>query len=135
MKISDINNPDFARQILSMSIANGTELEFTNERLWVEVTEGQLNASAPSFITEESGSLKTHIYNQEINGRFFILVNAVGTDKNIKYGDPNWIGSAIDTSIVAEYVNHYLIDNLLFNEEFKALSIASDTDNVEMEVL
>jgi len=123
MKISDINNPDFARQILQMSIANGTELEFTNERLWVEVTEGQLNASAPNFVTEESGSLKSHIYNQEIDGRFFILVNAVGADKNVKYGDPNWVGAAIDTQVVASYVNHYSIDNLLFNDEIKALNV------------
>lgn len=91
----------------------------TNERVWIKVSNSQLSASCPEFISSEEGSLRELIYNQEYLDGGVILVNATNKVNGVLNGNPNWVDGVIDNYIVHEYCTYYGYENLVFNEELK----------------
>lgn len=107
---------DLARQILAL----GGNTPFIEERIWFEVSEGQLNASCPDFITEEPGSLKTKVFNKQINDRFFILTDATMTVNGVLIGNP-WNGLEINIDKLHEYGEYYGYEKIMFDAEMPIL--------------
>lgn len=113
--------PETAIMLLEL----GHEIYFDSTRIYIEVTDGQLNASCPGFITEEAGSLKTHVWHEAVGDRKFIMVNGTKKVNGVLVGDPDWqsVGDiiAVMNDKVHEYAKHYGYAKLLFEEQLLEL--------------
>lgn len=103
---------DFMRE----AFKNGIISLDIGERLYIKVSNKQLSASAPDFVTEEDGKLKDLIYSEVYQDGTVIMINAIKKVDGILVGDP-WENKMIPEEKVLAYCDHYGYDNLVFTQE------------------